>query len=180
MHSSPVNGPDGPVHLRLSRLTTVTAQGRDRRTVIIDDLSRHGGATSCGVVGHTRVHAPADAEERLGLYLDCACDVECPRCHAAVRQGCVTLDGGGLSGGGYPTKTHAVRVKASPWCQGLLAGTRSPCDFGAHRWGLAPGLDPAEGQPARAVCAECGRVEPIHDEPAAPGQRLGALSSLFG
>ena len=61
-----------------------------------------------------------------------------------------------FSGGGYPTKTHAARVKVSPWCQQRLSGERTVCDTGEHDW-------QRHGE-AEARCGVCGRVEQVQAE----------------
>jgi len=60
-----------------------------------------------------------------------------------------------MSGGGFRTRWHAVRVKASPLCQAVLAGERSSCDWGLHPW--APDGDGA------ARCQVCPEQAPLHD-----------------
>lgn len=149
-------GPDAPVDLRLSRYTSYAASGAVRREVVIDRLRPQWGWTSCRTTGHYPAPTPAKHVAEHGVFLDCACDVPCPRCKAGVGRGCTTLDGGGLSGGGYPTKTHAARVKVSPWCQQRLSGERTVCDTGEHDW-------QRQGE-AEARCGVCGRVEQVQAE----------------
>lgn len=162
----------GPVGRHVDVWLTLTRVGRGPGSppafLVADAYAPGGGWTSCRLPRHAAAlptRAEVRAEVRGGaegppgvVALDCACDVVCPRCRAGVGTNCTTLDGGGSSGGGYPTRTHAVRVRASGRCQALRDGSMSPCDLGAHRWQAHPSAD---HDPSAARCVLCNRVEPI-------------------
>lgn len=146
-------GPMAPVDLYLARWTSYR-DGQAIKCEAVSDRLRPGwGWTSCRRPQHYAAPTPKNRVDEHGIFLDCACDVPCPRCKAGVGSGCVTLDGGGMSGGGYPAKTHAARVKVSRWCQQRLSGERTVCDTGEHDW-------QRHGE-AEARCGVCGRIEPI-------------------
>lgn len=148
---------DSPVHLEVQTYQSVTREGGEERTVVTNRLLG-ASPTTCGKPGHSasmvRITRTDPANDIVAD--DCACDAACSHCGAREGASCTTTDGGGMSGGGYTTKSHSKRIKASERIQGLKDGTRSRCDFGDHRWVLA-----ADG--ASATCAgTCGRTEPVH------------------
>lgn len=148
---------DTPVHLEMQTYTSVGVEGRVEKCVVTNRLLG-ASPTTCGKPGHsssmvrsTSVNAADDVRAD-----DCACDAACTHCWSPPGQTCTTNDGGGVSGGGYTTKSHSKRIKASARIQGLRDGTRSRCDFGDHQW-----VANADG--TVATCSgSCGRTEPIH------------------
>ena len=148
-------------------LTHLTVNGEPREYIEDAHLPQYESTfTSC----RRPQHYPADqppARQRIidqsGAwrlmpmlsYLDCPCDIACPRCESRPGMFCHTLDGGGMSGGGFRTRWHAVRIKASPACQGVLDGSRTSCEWGWHPWHRM-GTD-------QARCLWCGATEPLHD-----------------
>lgn len=163
-------GRDAEVHLTVSAVIAHTSTGK-RRFISITD-AYHPPATTCRLPGHLPAKTPRKHVEEHGDRLDCACDVACPRCAAKPGQMCATVDGGGMSGGGFTVSPHAARTKVSARCQALLTGEVTRCDLGDHDWKIVG--EPAEGSEvgADAECRGCGRRETLHSTREAFGWHL--------
>lgn len=152
------------VYLEVQTYTSHTREnGTQQRTAVTNRLLGPS-PTTCGKPGH---HASMSKTPVQGSsFTDCACDAACTHCGAGEGLSCTTLDGGGMSGGGYTTKSHAKRVKASERIQGLMDGSRSRCEFGDHQWAV-------NADAATATCSgTCGRTDPVH----ASSRRLNRLA----
>jgi hypothetical protein len=146
-----------PVHLEVQTYTSVGVEGRVEKSVVTNRLLGPS-PTTCGKPGHSASMVRTTSFDPANDINadDCACDAACTHCGAAEGASCTTNDGGGMSGGGYTTKSHSKRIKASARIQGLKDGTRSRCDLGDHQWAVN-----ADG--ASATCTgACGRTEPVH------------------
>lgn len=148
---------DSPVYLEMQTYTSVGIEGRVEKSVVTNRLLAPS-PTTCGKPGHSASMVRTtsyDPSNDINAD-DCACDAACTHCGAAEGASCTTNDGGGMSGGGYTTKSHSKRIKASARIQGLKDRTRSRCDFGDHQW-------VANANGTEATCTgTCGRTEPVH------------------
>lgn len=157
---------DTPVHLEVQTNTTHSRESGTVQQTVVTNRLLGPAPTTCGKPGH---HASTSKTPVQGTsFTDCACDAACSHCGAREGASCTTLDGGGMSGGGYTTRSHAKRIKASERIQGLKDGTRSRCDLGDHSWVLAE-----DGASATCTSA-CGRTEPVHASSSRLSRLVGA------